>query len=67
MKYSVIGVWVGIQPVVAGVVEGAHPCVDRQVDDEYKRWAALVDAADPDTAEALGVKKIEEGTMWSLP
>ena len=55
--YTVVGIWDGSDPVVAGVIEGEHHCVDR--DDGaprelHGRWATHVRAIDPDAAEAAG-------------
>ena len=57
--YSVIGVWVDDQPVVAGVVEGVHVCVDNPSGrDEALRWATVVTALSPDEAEVEAVREV---------
>lgn len=48
--YTVIGVYVDNQPVVAGVIEGDHKCVDRDPG-PFERWADPIEANDPVEAE----------------
>jgi hypothetical protein len=61
MNYTVIGLWLRQQPVVAGVIEGEHNCVDSSGGDPYSdgRWATSVEAKDPDEAEELAVEEME--------
>ena len=63
MKYTVIGLWVGTDPVVAGVVEGIHDAVDTDDSDSRfnGRWAHSVEADGPDEAEALAADVMSEG------
>lgn len=53
--YTVIGVYVDNQPVVAGVIEGDHKCVDASFADQaawpFERWADPIEANDPVEAE----------------
>ena len=58
MIYTVIGLWLNDEPVVAGVIEGEHNCVDTGDGD---RWATPVEADDPDKAEVAAVLEMEGG------
>jgi hypothetical protein len=57
--YTVIGLWIGDEPIVAGVIEGDHPMVDAAgIGDEYQRWATHVYAEDAESAEAYAVEEM---------
>ena len=49
--YSVIGLYIDDEPVIAGVIEGEHPCVDSDPGGEFQRWATTVEAGTPEEAE----------------
>lgn len=59
--YTVIGLYVDDEPVVAGVVAGEHACVDRDAG-PYQRWADPIEAPDAATAErtALAARSGDE-------
>ena len=60
--YTVFGLWVGDEPLVAGVVEGEHNAVDTEGESGgFSRWATSVQAEDPDSAEALAVAEMSGG------
>ena len=54
MEYTVVGVWKGDEPLVAGVIEGRHDVVggDQESFPEGV-WATYVDAEDVTTAETV--------------
>lgn len=59
-SYTVLGVWIDDQPVVAAVIAGEHDCVDATGVTLYQRWATSVDAPDPDTAEEIAIVELRE-------
>jgi len=62
-KYTVIGLWVGNDPVVARWIEGNHGAVDTDDFDERfnGRWATSVVADNPAEAGGLAVDEMAEG------
>jgi hypothetical protein len=61
-RYTVVGIWNGNDPIVAGVISGWRPSVDR--DDgaprEFNgRWSVFLTAHDPDEAEARAVEEMQ--------
>ncbi|XVV02784.1 hypothetical protein ACQPW3_36370 [Actinosynnema sp. CA-248983] len=54
--YSVVGIWVDDEPVVAAVLEGQQYTVDAGASDpDFERWSITVEAEDPDAAEAYAL------------
>lgn len=55
--YTVNGLWLGDEPVVAGVLEGQQDFVDSDPCDErfQGRWAVAVEADSSDEAETLAI------------
>jgi len=66
-KYTVIGLWVEDEPVVAGVIEGEHPAVDSDpFDSRFRgRWMTSVDAEGPAEAEIAAVAELEDSLLGS--
>ena len=59
-SFTVFGLWIDDEPVVAGVVEGDLNCVDNDPQFfTYQRWATSVEAATPDHAERLAVRDMK--------
>lgn len=58
--YLVIGLYVDDEPVVAGVVEHVEGTCDALDNADYQRWATIVDAIDPATAEAVALAEIDK-------
>ena len=56
--YTVIGLWIDDELVIAGVVEGDVPVVDNGPDagDGYQRYAQPVEADSPDDAERVALE-----------
>jgi hypothetical protein len=62
-RHTVVGVWFGDRPIVAGVIAGQHDMMDGRTggDDEpfRGRWATSVETDDPGTAESQAVEDME--------
>jgi hypothetical protein len=61
--YTVIGLIIHDRLVVAGVIEGAHNCIDSEpgdVDGDGQRYATTVDADSPDEAAHVATLDIDE-------
>lgn len=62
--YTVIGVWIGDEPVTAGVIEGQHYVsegndVDR-IDNSNGPWGTVVEAPDSQSAETYAEQEMRE-------
>lgn len=61
ITYTVVGHWLGVEPVAAGVIVGAHEAVDIQPLVGPQRWATVVAATDPFDAERLAREEMMAG------
>lgn len=61
--YTVIGLWIDNELVVAGVADGDVPMVDNGPDAserDYQRYAETFEATGPDEAEQLAIAASED-------
>lgn len=60
--YTVVGLWVEGELVVAGVIEGMHNAVDAgpEAGSDYQRYAESFWASDPTEAERLAQRQVIE-------
>ena len=66
-EYTVIGLWFKDKPVVAGVIEGVHDCVDAPTlgQDFSGRWAWAVAASNSKEAERMAVAEVAKGEPFA--
>lgn len=60
--YTVIGIYLHDEPLVAGVIRGEHNCIDSggPMEGDGQRWATSVKARDWRQAEKLAVAEMNE-------
>lgn len=57
--FTVVGLWVDDEPLVAAVLEGEREIVDSEDESGgFQRWGTSVEATDPDHAEVLACAEL---------